>query len=167
MTREEWLKRAVEMIDTEVFNGDLDTINHQFQINCGICPGKKLSNTIQPYEGEDVRLEDFFPTTISICHTIKDPIEILGNLTRECIFAFFNEKKINKRSKKIFEKYYFIEPFTSCNMSDHLRSMLIDIHKRMVTKYGEFPGVPVIIYPKDKKEGKKKYINYVLSTMWV
>ena len=81
MTREEWLRHAVEMIDAEIFEGDLDTINHQFQINCGNCPGKKLSSTIQPYDGENVKLEDFFPTTISISHTIKDPIDLLGNLT--------------------------------------------------------------------------------------
>ena len=120
MTREEWLTRAVELIDTEVFNGDLDTINHKFQINCGICPGKKLSTTIQPYDGEDVKLEDFFPTTISINHQIKDPIEILGVLARECVFAFFNESKLNKRSKKLFEKYLFDQPYTSYNPSADL-----------------------------------------------
>lgn len=155
MTREEWLHLAVEMIDAEIFEGDLDTINHKFQINCGICPGKKLTNTIQPYDGENVKLEDFFPTTISVSHIIKDPIEMLGNLTRECIFAFFNEKKINKRAKKLFEKYYFEPPFTSYNPSTYLESLLSIIYKQMVDKYGEFPGEPVIIYPKEKKESKK------------
>ena len=155
MTREEWLRHAVEMIDAEIFEGDLDTINHQFQINCGIVPGKKLTNTIQPYDGENVKLEDFFPTTISVCHTIKDPIELLGNLTRECIFAFFNEKKVNKRTKKLFEKYYFDAPYTSYNPSAYLQTLLDIVHKQMVAKYGEFPGETVVIYPKEKKEGKK------------
>lgn len=155
MTREEWLRYAVEMIDTEIFEGDLDTINHQFQINCGICPGKKLSNTIQPYDGENVKLEDFFPTTISISHTIKDPVEILGNLTRECIFAFFNEKSINKRVKKLFEKYYFEAPFTSYNPSEYLKTLLNSVYRQMVDKYGKFPGETVVVYPKEKKDGKK------------
>ena len=155
MTREEWLRRAVEMIDAEIFEGDLDTINHQFQINCGICPGKKLSNTIQPYDGENVKLEDFFPTTISVSHLIKDPIELLGNLTRECIFAFFNEKSVNKRTKKLFEKYYFEAPYTAYNPSTYLQTLLDIVYKQMVAKYGEFPGEAVVIYPKEKKEGKK------------
>lgn len=155
MTREEWLTRAVELIDTEVFNGDLDTINHKFQINCGICPGKKLSTTIQPYDGEDVKLEDFFPTTISINHQIKDPIEILGVLARECVFAFFNESKLNKRSKKLFEKYLFDQPYTSYNPSADLDDKINYVYEQMIENYGEFPGAPVVVYKK-KNENQKK-----------
>lgn len=155
MTREEWLRHAVEMLDTELFDGDLDTINHKFQINCGICPGKKQSNTIQPYDGENVKLEDFFPTTISIDHKISDPIERLGVLARECVFAFFNEKGNNKRVKSLMEKYYFHAPFTSYNPSPYLIEILTIINTTLVKKYGEFPGETVIVYPKEKKEGKK------------
>jgi hypothetical protein len=155
MTREEWLIKAVQKIDTEIFEGDLDTLNHGFQINCGIVPGKKLTNTIQPYEGEDVKLEDFFPTTISVSHTISDPIELLTHLTRECIFAFFNEKKINERTKKLLEKYYFLAPFSSCNPSDYLKDIIAIVYKQMRAEYGEFPGSTVILYPKEKKDAKK------------
>lgn len=158
MTREEWLRKAVEMLDAEIFEGDLDTLNHQFQINCGICPGRKLTNTIQPYDGENVKLEDFFPTTISVSHTIKDPVEMLGNLARECIFAFFNEKKINKRVKRLFEKYYFETPYTSYHPSSVLVDLLNIVNKKMEEKYGKFPGETVVIYPKEKKEGKKNTI---------
>ena len=155
MTREEWLRKAVEMLDAEIFEGDLDTLNHGFQINCGIVPGKKLTSTIQPYDGEEVKLEDFFATTISVSHTIKDPIEMLGNLARECIFAFFNEKKINKRTKRLFEKYYFEAPFTSYNPSSYLVDLLKIVYRKMVDTYGKFPGETVVMYPKEKKEGKK------------
>lgn len=158
MTREEWLRHAVEMLDTELFDGDLDILNHNFQINCGICPGKKLSHTIQPYDGENVKLEDFFPTTISIDHKIKDPVEMLGVLARECVFAFFNEKGVTKRTKKLFEKYYFEAPFTAYNPSPYLKEIINIIYKRMIAKYGEFPGETVIVYPKEKKEGKKNTI---------
>ena len=155
MTREEWLRKAVEMLDAEIFEGDLDTVNHGYQINCGIVPGKRLTTTIQPYDGEEVKLEDFFATTISVSHTIKDPIEMLGNLARECVFAFFNEKKVNKRVKRLFEKYYFEAPFSSYNPSSYLVDLLNIVHKKMVDKYGEFPGETVVVYPKEKKEGKK------------
>ena len=158
MTREEWLRKAVEMLDAEIFEGDLDTVNHGYQINCGIVPGKKLTTTIQPYDGEEVKLEDFFATTISVSHTIKDPIEMLGNLARECVFAFFNEKKVNKRVKRLFEKYYFEAPFSSYNPSSYLVDLLNIVHKKMVDKYGEFPGETVVVYPKEKKEGKKNTI---------
>ena len=159
MTREEWLRRAVEMLDAEIFEGDLDTLNHGFQINCGIVPGKKLTTTIQPYDGEEVKLEDFFATTISVSHTIKDPIEMLGNLARECVFAFFNEKKVNKRTKRLFEKYYFEAPFTSYNPSSYLIDLINVVYKKMVDKYGKFPGETVVIYPKEKKEGKKTVLE--------
>lgn len=158
MTREQWLRHAVEKLDAEIFEGDLNTLNHNFQINCGIVPGKKLTNTIQPYDGEDVKLEDFFPTTISVSHTIKDPIEMLENLTRECIFAFFNEKKVNKRCKKLMEKYYFEAPFSECRPSEYLKTLINSVYNQMVKEYGNFPGQPVVIYPKEKKEGKKNTV---------
>lgn len=155
MTREEWLRKAVEMLDSELFEGDLDLVNHEFQITCGKCSGSKLTETIQPYDGEDVKLEDFFPTTITVSHTISDPMVRLSNLARECVFAFFNEKKVNKRVKKLLEKYYFEAPFNTCTPSNYLNDILKIINNKMVKEYGEFPGKTVIIYPKPKKEGKK------------
>ena len=50
MTREEWLRKAVEMLDSELFEGDLDLVNHEFQITCGKFSGSKRTDTIQPYE---------------------------------------------------------------------------------------------------------------------
>jgi hypothetical protein len=155
MTREEWLTEAIWLLDEKVFDNQLDSKNHKFQINCGICPGKKLSTTIQPYDGEDVKLEDFFPTTISIDHTIKDPIIMLGNLARECVFAFFNESKLNKRCKKLFERYGFGKPYTEFNMSDELECILKEVYNILKEELGEFPGVPVVVYPKEKKDKKK------------
>lgn len=155
MTREEWLRKAVEMLDTELFKGDLDLLNHSFQINCGICPGKKMTNTIQPYDGEDVKLEDFFPTTISVNHQINDVEEMIGWLARECVFAFFNEKGLNKRSKRLFEKYYFEAPYNTYNPSTTLVDIIDLVYKKMVKEYGKFPGEAVVVYPKEKKEGKK------------
>ena len=158
INREEWLKQAVYKLDVSVFNGDLDSLNHKFQITCGICPGKKLSHTIQPYDGEDVRLDDFFRTTISINHSIKDPIDILSNLARECVFAFFNESKLNKNTKKLFDKYGFEAPFTGANPSLYLNDILEGVYKEMVKEYGEFPGDTVVIHEKDKKESKKNTV---------
>ena len=159
MTREQWLRHAVEKLDAEIFEGDLDTINHEFQINCGICPGKRLTNTIQPYDGDDVKLEDFFPTTISVSHNIKDPIVLLANLTRECIFAFFNESKLNKRCKKLLEKYYFETPYSQCVPSDYLNTLLKSVYNQLVKEYGEFPGQTVIIHKKEAKDGKKNTVT--------
>lgn len=158
MTREEWLRCAIENIDTAIFNGDLDTINHKYQITCGICPGKKITNTIQPYDGEDVKLDDFFPTTISVDHTIDDPIEIITNLTYECVFAFFNEKKVNKRVKKLLEKYYFEKPYTSCTPSTHLMDLVVMVYELVKRQCGEFPGQRVVIHKKEKKDSKKNIV---------
>ena len=160
MTREEWLRHAVETLDEVVFQGDLDILNHGYQIGCGKCPGKKLTECVQPFDGEDVKLEDFFPTTISVSYTIKDPIEMLGNLALECIHAFFNEKKVNKKFKKLAEKYYFDTPYTSYHPTPYLKDLLKDVYARMKKEYGEFPGKPVVFHPKEKKEGKKNTLVF-------
>lgn len=158
MTREEWLRHAVEELDTLVFGGDLDLFNHKYQISCA--KTRKSAETIQPYEGEDVNLDDFFPTTIIVNHSIKDPIVMLGNLALECIHAFFNEKGCSKRFKKLAEKYYFEKPFNSYNPSLHLVDLLEEVYENLKSDFGEFPGVPVIVKPKEKTKKKNTYVIF-------
>lgn len=154
MVREEWLRRAVEELDNIVFGGDLDIYNHEYQISCGKC---KSTETIQPYEGEDVRLEDFFPTTILISHSINDPIEMLGKLALECIHAFFNEKGNTKRFKQLAEKYYFEKPFSSYNPSVYLVDLLEQVYDNVKNDWGEWPGKTVVVRPKEKSNKKNSY----------
>ena len=159
MTREEWLRHAVEQLDSILFAGDLDILNHQFQISCGRCPGKKLTECIQPYDGEDVKLDDFFPTTLTVNFTIKDPIERLGALALECIHAFFNIKGTNKQFKKLAAKYYFEKPYTQYTPSLHLIEILNEVNDVMKQKYGEFPGKPIVFH---KKETEKKKTSFTV-----
>ena len=155
-TNEEWLRRAIEMIDADVFNGDLDLLNHPYQIIWGRCPGKKDSECIQPSEAENISLDDFFPTTISVNYTIRDVEKLLEVLTLECIHAFFNEKSSStKRFKQLASQYYFDAPFSSCNPSMHLKEILRDIYKKMEKSYGKFPGIPVKFPEKTQKEKKR------------
>lgn len=155
ITREKWLRHAVEMLDTKLFNGDLDLFNRQYQVSVGRCPGQKMSESVFPYDGENVNLDDFFPVTMQVDWTIKDPIELLGNLALECIHAFFDERKINKKFKALAEKYYFDKPYNKFTPTSVLTDILEDVHKSLVSEYGEFPGYPVVFHPKPKKEGKK------------
>ncbi len=155
MTREEWLRHAVEEIDTTVFGGDLNLLNHGFQIACGRCPGKKKTECIQPSEVENITLDDFFPTTIGVDFKIKDPKEMLTNLAYECIHAFFNETGCNKRFKKLAEKYYFEKPYKEVHASDYLQDLINDVYRKLVKNYGEFPGKAVHFPTKEKKETKK------------
>lgn len=162
MNREEWLKRAVELLDSMLFNGDLDTIHHKFQIACGRCQGKKLTECIQPSDNEDIGLDDFFPTTIHVNFTIKDPKEMLGNLALECINAFFNIKgRGSKRFKYLAEKYYFEKPYNTYNPSDTLSDIIDDIYNKLIKDCGEFPGKPVKFPSKDNKEKKKNSFNII------
>ena len=155
ITREKWLRHAVEMLDTKLFNGDLDLFNRQYQVSIGRCPGQKMSESVFPFDGENVSLDDFFPVTMQIDWTIKDPIDLLGNLALECIHAFFDERKVNKKFKALAEKYYFDKPYNKFTPTSVLRDILEDVHKSLVKEYGEFPGYPVVFHPKPKKEGKK------------
>lgn len=155
ITREKWLRHAVELLDTKLFNGDLDLFNKQYQLSIGRCQGQKNSETVFPFDGEDVSLDDFFPVTMQLSWTIKDPIELLGNLALECIHAFFDEPKMSKRFKSLADKYYFDKPYNKYNPTQYLTDILEEVHKELVKNYGEFPGYPVVFHPKPKKEGKK------------
>ena len=155
VTREKWLRHAVELLDTKLFNGDLDIFDKQYQVSVGRCQGQKNAETVFPFDGEDVSLDDFFPVTMQLSWTIKDPIELLGNLALECVHAFFDEPKVNKRFKQLADKYYFDKPYNKFNHTPYLRDILEDVHKELVKNYGEFPGYPVVFHPKPKKEGKK------------
>lgn len=155
ITREKWLRHAVEMLDTKLFNGDLNLFDKQYQVSVGRCPGQKQSESVFPFDGEDVSLDDFFPVTMQIDWKIKDPIDMLGNLALECIHAFFNEPKNNKRFKKLADKYYFDKPYSKFTPTTYLRDILEDVNKEMINTYGEFPGYPVVFHQKRKKETKK------------
>ena len=155
ITREKWLRHAVELLDTKLFNGDLDLYNRQYQVGVGRCPGQKGGETVFPFDGEDVSLDDFFPVTMQVSWTIKDPIDMLGNLALECVHAFFNEPKMSKRFKQLCDKYYFEKPYNKYTPTSMLRDILEDVHKELVKNYGDFPGYPIVFHPKPKKEGKK------------
>ena len=43
MTREEWLRNAVEKLNSNLFNGDLDLLNKPYQISCGIVSSNVFS----------------------------------------------------------------------------------------------------------------------------
>lgn len=155
VTREKWLRAAIEILDNRLFNGDLNVMDRQYQVSVGRCPGQKASESVQPFDGEDVTLDDFFPTTIQVSWTIKDPIDMLGNLAYECVHAFFDEPKVNKRFKKLAEKYYFDTPYNKYTPTPYLKDILEETYKELKKNYGDFPGYAVVFHPKPKKEGKK------------
>lgn len=154
MTREEWLRHAVEQLDADVFNGDLDLLNHDYQISYGRCPGKNMTEVIQPSDSENIGLDDFFPTTISVNYTIKDPIKMLSELAFACMLAFFNMKPKGKLFKVTAEKYFF-EKLDSWQPSSTLKDTLEYVYKKLKKDYGDFPGKPVKFPEKEKKEKKK------------
>lgn len=155
ITREKWLRHAVELLDTKLFNGDLDLFNRQYQVSIGRCGGKKGYEVVFPYQGEDVNLDDFFPVSIQVSWSIVDPVEMLGNLAQACIHAFFDEPKCNKRFRQLADKYYFESPYNKYSPSTHLIDILNEVYAELVKDYGEFPGYPIVIRPKEKKAGKK------------
>ena len=154
MTREEWLRCAVNVLDTDVFSGELDVENHDYQISCGRCPGKKLAEVIQPSNNEDIDLDDFFPTTINIDFTIKDPIKMLESLAFICVPAFLNIPTKGKQFKAVMLKYGFMYTDTWV-ANDCLKDQLRYVYKKVIDVCGEFPGKPIKFPTKEKKEKAK------------
>lgn len=156
MTREEWLIKAIEMIDEEIFNGNLGSKETKYQVSVGWTKSSKaLGETIYPYDGEDVTLDDFFPVTIHVRCDIKDPIKILGVLVHECIHAFMNIKGHGKDFKHEALQVGFEKPVTQYNPNSTLISTLENIYKKL----GEFPGKAIYIH-KEEKEKKSNTVKF-------
>ena len=82
ITREFWLRQAVEKIRGRIFP-DMPKMEYQISTGWTTRKQKALGETITPYQGEDVTLDDFFPMTIHINVLIKDPKEMIGVLIHE------------------------------------------------------------------------------------
>lgn len=149
MTREEWLIKAIEMIDDEIFNGNLGSKETKYQVSMGWTKSARaLGETIYPYDGEDVSIDDFFPVTIHVRCDIKDPVQILGVLVHECIHAFMNIKGHGKDFKHEAMRVGFETPITRYHPSPALVSTCENIYKKL----GEFPGKAVHIHKVEKEK---------------
>ena len=149
MTREEWLIKAIEMIDDEIFNGNLGSKETKYQVSMGWTKSAKaLGETIYPYDGEDVSIDDFFPVTIHVRCDIKDPVQILGVLVHECIHAFMNIKGHGKDFKHEAMRVGFEAPITRYHPSPALVCTCENIYKKL----GEFPGKAVHIHKVEKEK---------------
>lgn len=153
-TSEQWLTEAVKALDKHVFDGELHTDTHGFQIYFGRIKGKKGTETVQPSDAEAVTLEDFFPTTIGVDYTTQDVDRMLVQLTMECIKAFMGVTK-GKAFKKKCEEYWFEKPFSEAHASPYLKTCIADARSYVEHKLGEFPGKPVKFPTKEPKEKKK------------
>ena len=157
MVREEWLRKAVELLDADLFKGGLEVLNQNYQIACGWTRRNRISEVIFPYDGADVQLDDFFPNTIHISVTCADPKEMLVNLAYSCIQCFYGIRSTkNKRFKTLAESFYFDAPYSKCNPSEYLMEIINGVYQKMVVRYGEFPGKPVIVHKKEKEKRQKK-----------
>lgn len=161
MVREEWLRKAIELLDADLFNGGLDILSQNYQIACGWTKRNKVSEVIFPYDGADVQLDDLFPNTIHVSVTCSDTIEMLTNLAYSCIQCFYGIRKVNsKKFKALAESFYFDAPYSKCNPSDHLKDIIRSVYAKMLNRYGEFPGKAIVIRKKEKeKTGQKNTIK--------
>lgn len=151
MTREEWLQKAVEKLNSNLFTGELDLINKPYQISVGCTRRDASREVFMPYQGEDPTLDDFFPPTIVINHLLKDPVEILAAVSLGCIQAFYGHQRCNKKFRKDAERFYFEFNKREPIITDYLKSLLLGIYGSMVKTYGDFPGKAVTVH-KDEKE---------------
>lgn len=158
ITREEWLRRAVDMIDCDIFHGELKSGETDYQIACGWCKSKKaIGETVfPPIDDEDPSMDDFFPVTIHMSCTEKDPLTMVIALVHECIHAFFNIKNHGKAFKEKAKQVGFEKPVTHFHPTEWLTNDCKKILSKLVEEYGEFPGKPLSGKKKQKKEREKK-----------
>lgn len=157
LTREEWLEHAVELIDTQIFHGELKSSEKEYQIACGWCKSDKaMGETIfPPTDDENPDLDDFFPVTIHMSVKEKSVEDMVIALVHECIHAFFDIRNHGNKFKEKAKEVGFEEPITKFHPTEWLRNDCKIIIKKLVEKYGEFPGKPVTGKKKQTKERKK------------
>lgn len=157
ITREEWLRHAVEILDADLFKGGLDLLNTNYQISCSWVRGKKVTEVFFPYDGADVQIDDFFPNTIHVSCTCSDPKEMLANLAYSCIQCFYGMRRTTgKKFATLAESFYFDAPYKKCNPSEYLMEIIDNVYQKLVVRYGEFPGKPIKIHKKETNEKRKK-----------
>lgn len=144
-TREEWLRSAVDLINEKIFNNEFEI--EQYQVSMALLGGKKLGDTIMPYQGEDVGLDDFFPPTIHIDEKIKESNMIVAVLAHEMIHAFGDVHGHGKAFAKYAAPVGFEKPFSQININETLGSLCREISKEL----GTWPGKPLAVHPKEKK----------------
>lgn len=163
VTIEEWLRCAIKHMDSIIFEGELHSDTHGYQIYFGRTKGKRGAETVQPSDAEMVSLDDFFPTTIGIDWQTGDVNKMLANLALECIRAFMGLTK-GKAYKKRCESYYFDKPFTEAHPSPYLADQLADVRRAVEKELGEFPGKAIKFPTKEPKEKKPTRAVYFCPT---
>lgn len=157
ITREEWLRHAVEMLNSDLFKGGLDLLNNQYQISCCRTGKNKITELVFPYDGADALIDDFFPTTIYVSDECSDMNLMLCNIAFSCIQCFYNIRKTsNRKFKTLAESFYFDVPLNKCNPSEYLIEIVDNILKKMEQQYGQFPGRAVVRHKKESEGDKKK-----------
>jgi len=163
--REVWLRKAVILLNDQLFKGELDLeTHHDYQISVGWTKYRyALGETIFPYEGEDVKLEDFFPVTIHIDCTnkIKDPVMMLEVLAHECIHAFYGIKNHGKAFKMKAKEIGLEAPYTEFHPSQYLIDTCTSIYEQLKKEWGDWPGKPIVPVKKEKKNKKKNTLTIV------
>lgn len=144
-TREQWLRACVDLVNEKVYGGDMDIV--KYQISSALLGGKQLGNTIMPFDGEDVGLDDFFPPTIHIDEKIQDPVTIVATVAHEMIHAFKDIHKHGKQFGAVAGPAGFEKPYVTLHLGEDLSMKCHEIADEL----GVFPGQAVKPHKKEKK----------------
>lgn len=162
VTREEWLKAAVALVNKHVFNDEYEV--SQLQISIGRPKGKALGETVvTDFNKEDVSMDDFFPPTVFISPLIKEPIQILIAITHELIHAYETmSPRHSKAFKQKAEEVGFIDKKTDYQINDALETTLNGVLDLLVSQYGKWPGVAITTPTKKESDEKTKKTNTIV-----
>ncbi len=145
-TREEWLQAAVLLVNDMIFDGKMELSD--YQVTCGWCKNSKAmgETLLASSENEEVS-EHFYPTAIQIDTKIEDPVDIVAVLAHEMIHAFKNIRTHGKA----FKVWAFKAGFETPVKEYHPTTQLLEVCKEIVIKLGEWPGIAIIPFKKNKK----------------
>lgn len=162
VTREEWLKAAVALVNKHVFNSEYEV--SQLQISIGRPKGKALGETVvTDFNKEDLSIDDLFPPTVFISPLIKEPIQILIAITHELIHAYETmSPRHSKAFKQKAEEVGFIDKKTDYQIDGALETTLNGVLDLLVSQYGKWPGVAIAAPTKKESDEKTKKTNIIV-----
>lgn len=150
LTREEWLNKAIVVLDETFFKIETMSFKTPLRVSVGWCSGKKAIGECWSHEVSSDNTTEMF-----ISPALDNPIEVLATLLHEMIHAHLgNGKGHGKEFKTIVKKFGLAGRVTAtyAEIGSPIYSQLNLIAQQL----GEFPHKKINRTHKTKGGGEKK-----------
>lgn len=157
-TREEWLEKAIKLLDKEFFSGRGYKLPKKMKVACGFARGggDVIGQCFHEVHTEDGTVH------MLVCPTLgKEVTRVLDVLLHEMIHASLGAgAKHGPQFKKLATEFGLVGKMTATTVAESS-----ELHKKLLTiagKLGDYPHSPIKLKRKGRGEGKgRKWITLI------